>query len=94
MTPEEVKGYEDTNANGGLSPILDQRLFLSGRNPPQNFELIKEKKITHILSITLVRLFQFAPRSAFFLSHRALHFSCTVIQFVSFLKYILILGLI
>jgi dual specificity MAP kinase phosphatase len=52
LSVEDKQAYQETEANGGLSPIWKNKLFLCGRNPPQNFDLIKEKNITHILSLT------------------------------------------
>lgn len=38
-----------------LSTIVEGKLYLSGRGPPHRLDLMREKGITHILSITRVR---------------------------------------
>ena len=39
---------------GGIDEILSNKLFLSGDDVASNFNILNEKKITHILIITLL----------------------------------------
>lgn len=50
------ESYWDSNVDASdLSVIIEGKLFLSGRGPPHKIDLMHEKGITHILSITRVR---------------------------------------